>query len=211
MTMEDSNTQDISNRFDELFLWNSNEITEQSKQLFTALGIEWFAEIVARTKKYWFNASHKILTDLVRLSFLVYVNWEKLPLQKKIILPKKSWSYKFIVMSLPDPSLRWPNDPSFSNEDTNVIFLFSTGDSMHADIAAKAWLDWKPSWTSYILWWAWIDINHEDKRFHIRDTSGAYWSCSNQIVEWLLEEYKQQWYEITLSMSEQQEFFPDAP
>jgi len=33
--------QEIRDWFDELFLWTQNEISEKSKQLFTALWIEW--------------------------------------------------------------------------------------------------------------------------------------------------------------------------
>jgi hypothetical protein len=62
---------------------------------------------------------------------------DKLPLQKKVILPQENGSYKFIVTSLPHSLLRGGSDANFGQEDTNVIFLVSTGDDMHAKIANK--------------------------------------------------------------------------
>lgn len=204
--MEESKIQKIRDWFDELFLWTANEITEKSKELFISLWIEWFADIVARTKKYWFNVSQKILADLVKLSFLVYTNLDNLPLQRKVILPEKNWAYKFIVTSLPHVFLRWPSDSEIAQENTNVLFLVSTGDDMHANIAKKIWLKWI-SGEINILWWAWIDIDHDNKTLNIRNDSGSYGSCSDQVVEWMLEEYKNQWYIITTNMSYQNNFF----
>jgi hypothetical protein len=84
--------------------------------------------------------------------------------------------------------------------------LVSTGDDMHAKIANKIGLKWI-SWEVNILWWAWIDIDHEQKTLNIRDDSGSYGSCSNQFVERMLEDYKNQWYTITINMTHQREFF----
>ncbi len=204
--MEDPIVQEIRDWFDELFLWSKNEISEKSKQLFTILGIEWFAEIHARNRKNGFVTSQIILQDLVKLSFVVYSNLDKLPLQKKVILPQENGSYKFIVTSLPHSLLRGGSDANFGQEDTNVIFLVSTGDDMHAKIANKIWLKWI-SWEVNILWWAWVDIDHEQKKLNIRDDSGSYGSCSNQFVERMLEDYKNQWYTITINMTHQREFF----
>lgn len=206
--MEDPIIQEIRDWFDELFLWTKNEITEKSKELFKNLGIEWFAEIVVRNKKYWFNTSQKILADLVKLSFVVYSNLDKLPIQTKVILPKENWSYKFIITSLPHVFLRWSSYSEFSQEDTNVLFLVSTWDDMHAQIAEKLWLKWI-SWEFNILGWAWIDIDHDKKTLNIRDDSGSYWSCSNQFIERMLQEYKNQWYSVTINMKDQQEFFKE--
>lgn len=206
--MEESKIQEIRDWFDELFLWSSNEITEKSNELFTALWIEWFAEIVARAKKYGFNTSQKILSDLVKLSFLVYTNLDNLPLQRKVILPQENWSYKFIVTFLPHIFLRWSSNSEIAQENTNILFLVSTWDDMHAKIAKKIWLNWI-SWEINILWWARIDVDHENKILNIRDDSGSYWSCSDQIIERLLEEYKNQWYEIKTKMSYQWIFFQD--
>jgi len=83
------------------------------------------------------STSQKILADLVKLSFLVYSNLDKLPIQKKVILPQKNGSYKFIVTSLPHTLLRVPSVDAFAQEDTNILFLVSTGDDMHAKIAEK--------------------------------------------------------------------------
>ncbi len=198
--------QNIRDWFDELFLWGNRELSPASKQLFTALWIEWFAEICAMSKKYGFNTSQKILQDLVKLSFVVYGNVDKLPLQKKVILPNKSWSYKFIVTSLPHMLLRKTTDTECKDEDTNVLFLVSTGDDMHSKIAEKVGLQ-GIIWETNIIWWAWIDIDHEKKVLNIRDDSGSYGSCSNQMVEWMLQEYKNQWYTITINMTHQNEFF----
>ncbi len=203
---EDPIIQEIRDWFDELFLWTQNQISEKSKQLFTALWIEWFAEIFMRSKKYWLSTSQKILADLVKLSFLVYSNLDKLPIQKKVILPQKNGSYKFIVTSLPHTLLRVPSVDAFAQEDTNILFLVSTGDDMHAKIAEKIWLKWI-SWEINILWWAWVDIDHDQKTLNIKNDSGSYWSCSNQFVEWMLQEYKEKWYTITINMKNQREFF----
>lgn len=205
--MEDPIIQEIRDWFDELFLWSSNEITDKSRQLFATLWIEWFADIVARTKKYWFNASQKVLADLVKVSFVVYSNLDNLPIDRKVILPEENWSYKFIVTTLQHEMLRWAVDPNFQDIDTNTLILVSTGDLAHAEIAAKLWLKWKYSWEFNILWWAWIDIDHDKKILNIRADSGSYGSCSNQIVEWMLEEYKEKWYQITTNMTNQREFF----
>lgn len=206
--MEEPIIQDIRDWFDELFLWTENEITEKSNQLFITLWIEWFAEIVARNKKYGFNATQKILADLVKLSFVVYTNVDNLPLQRKVILPEKNWSYKFIVTSLPHALMRWTSDvDDFQQADTNVLFLVATWDQMHADIANKIGLQSKYVWEINILWWARIDIDHDTKSLNIREDSGSYGSCSNQMVEWILEEMKDQWYSIAINMKNQQEFF----
>lgn len=208
---EDPIIQEIRDWFDELFLWTANEITEKSNQLFITLWIEWFAEIVARNKKYGFNAIQKILADLVKLSFVVYSNVDNLPLQRKVILPEKNWSYKFIVTSLPFATmLRVGADSIFAlmKEETNILFLVSTWATMHADIAAEIGLKWV-YWEVNILGWAWIDIDHDQKILHIRDDSGSYGSCSNQFVEWMLQEYKEQGYTITIAMTHQNEFFPE--
>lgn len=207
--MEESKIQEIRDWFDELFLWSSNEITDKSKELFKTLGIEWFADIVARTKKYWFNASKKVLADLVKLSFVVYSNLDSLPIDRKVILPEENWSYKFIVTTLQHEMLRWTVDSQFGDIDTNTLLLVSTGDWAHAEIAARLWLKWKYSWEFNILWWAWIDIDHDKKILNIRADSGSYDSCSNQIVERMLEEYKNKWYNITIGMFHQREFFED--
>lgn len=204
--MEDPIIQEIRDWFDELFLWSANEISEKSQQLFTALWIEWFAEIVVRNKKYGFNATQKILADLVKLSFLVYSNIDNLPIERKVILPEKNWAYKFIVTSLPHSFLRWPSSGDFTKEDTNVLFLVSTWDGMHADIAKKIWIAWI-SWEINILGWAWIDIDHDKKILNIRDDSGSYGSCSDQLVQWMLKEYEDKWYVITINMKAQGEFF----
>lgn len=205
--MEDPIIQEIRDWFDELFLWTKNEISDKSKQLFTALWIQWFAEICARSKKYWFNTSQKILQDLVKLSFVVYTNIEKLPIQKKVILPQQNWSHKFIVTSLPENFMRGNWDSRFEKEDTNVLFLVSTWDDMHAKIAERLGLKSKLLWEVNILWWARIDIDHNQKILNIRDDSGSYWSCSNQFVERMLQEYKDQWYTVTINMKDQREFF----
>lgn len=207
--MEESKIQEIRDWFDELFLWSSNEITDKSKELFKTLGIEWFADIVARTKKYWFNASKKVLADLVKLSFVVYSNLDSLPIDRKVILPEENWSYKFIVTTLQHEMLRWMVDSQFEGIGTNTLLLVSTGDWAHAEIAAKLWLKWKYSWEFNILGWAWIDIDHDEKILNIRADSGSYDSCSNQIVERMLEEYKNKWYNITIGMFHQREFFED--
>jgi len=65
----------------------------------------------------------------------VYSNLEKLPIQRKVILPEKNGSYKFIVTSLPHTMLRVSSVADFAQQDTNVLFLVSTGDDMHAKIA----------------------------------------------------------------------------
>lgn len=207
--MEESKIQEIRDWFDELFLWSSNEVTDKSKELFTTLWIEWFAEIIARTKKYWFNASRKALADLVKVSFVVYSNLDKLPIEKKVVLPEENWSYKFIVTTLQHEMLRWTVDSQFGDIDTNTLLLVSTGDWAHAEIAARVWLKWKYSWEFNILWWAWIDIDHDKKTLNIRADSGSYDSCSNQIVERMLEEYQDKWYTITIGMSHQREFFEE--
>lgn len=207
--MENPIIQEIRDWFDELFLWSSNEITEKSKELFKNLGIEWFADIVARTKKYGFNASQKVLADLVKVSFVVYSNLDKLPIEKKVVLPEENWSYKFIVTTLQHEMLRWTVDSQFGDIDTNTLLLVSTGDWAHAEIAARVWLKWKYSWEFNILWWAWIDIDHDKKTLNIRADSGSYDSCSNQIVERMLEEYQDKWYTITIGMSHQREFFEE--
>ena len=206
--MEEPIIQEIRDGFDELFLWTQNEISEKSKQLFTALWIEWFADICARSKKHGYNASVQVLQDLIKLSFLVYSNLDKLPIQKKVILPQENWSYKFIVTSLPHTILRGSSVADFAQQDTNTIFLVSTGDGMHAKIAEKLWLKWI-SWEINILWWARIDIDHNQKTLNIRDDSGSYWSCSNQFVEWMLQEYQEKWYTITINMKNQREFFDE--
>lgn len=208
--MEPPIVQEIRDGFDELFLWTKNEVSEKSKALFTALWIEWFAEICVRSKKYGYNASTKILQDLVKLSFVVYSNLDALPLQKKIILPEESWSYKFIVTSLPHSFLRDTTDSEFKEEASNVLFLVSTKDANHADIAKKMWLRGKYAWEWNILWWARIDIDHEKKTLNIHDDSGSYESCSNQFVQWMLEEHEKQWYTILINMKGQKEFFSDT-
>ena len=162
--------QEIRDGFDELFLWTQNEISEKSKQLFTALWIEWFADICARSKKHGYNASVQVLQDLIKLSFLVYSNLDKLPIQKKVILPQENGSYKFIVTSLPHTILRGSAIADFAQQDTNT---------------------------------------HNQKTLNIRDDSGSYWSCSNQFVEWMLQEYQEKWYTITINMKNQREFFDE--
>jgi len=205
---EDPIIQKIRDGMDELFLWSEDKLKPNTKELFTTLGIDGFAEIYLQSKKYWFAVSNKILQDLVKLSFVVYSNIDKLPLQKKVILPEKSGSYKFIVTSLPHPFMREAANPDFKNEDTNVIFLVSTWDNKHAKIAEKMWLKWKRSWEINILWWARVDVDHEKKMLNIHDDSGSYWSCSNQFVERMLQDYEKQWYTITIDMTHQIEFFP---
>jgi hypothetical protein len=54
------------------------------------LGISGFAEIYLESKKYGFAVSQKILADLVKLSFVVYSNLEKLPIQRKVIIPNEN-------------------------------------------------------------------------------------------------------------------------
>ncbi len=199
--------QKIRDGMDELFLWSEDKLKPNTKDLFVNLWIDWFAEIYLKSKKYGFAVSNKILQDLVKLSFVVYGNLDKLPLQKKVILPEKSWSYKFIVTSLPHPFMREASQPEFQKEDTNVLFMISTWDSMHAKIAEKLWLQWNVANVN-ILWWARVDVDHDKKTLNIRDDSWSYWSCSNQFVERMLEDYAKQWYAITIDMKHQIEFFP---
>lgn len=208
--MEESKIQEIRDGFDELFLWSEKEVSEKSKQLFTTLGIEWFADIIARSKKYGYNVSQKILQDLVKVSFVVYSNLDKLPIQRKVILPEKGWSYKFIVASLQHELMRWSTSDNFKCEDTNTLFLASTGDSMHADIAMKMWLSKDNSSDVNVLWWAWIDIDYDKKVLNIHDESWAYGSCSNQLVQWMLEDYQKKWYTVTIGMKQQREFFQES-
>ncbi len=205
--MEDPIVQKIRDGFDELFLWSETTLKPATKELFQILGIEGFAEIYLNSKKYGFAASQKILQDLVKLSFAVYTNLDKLPLRRKVILPEKNWSYKFIVASLPwlIPSA---TASEFEEEGTNTLFLLSTWDGAHAAIAKKMWLSWT-SWDITVLWWAWIDIDHDNKTLDIHDDSGAYQSCSNQFVERMLEEYQAKGYTITIDMKAQKEFFKD--
>lgn len=205
--MEEEKIQEIRDWFDELFLGTSNEVSEKSKQLFTSLGIEWFADIIARNKKYWFNVSQKILQDLVKVSFVVYSNLDKLPIQKKVVLPEENGSYKFIVASLQHSLMRLPSSDEFKDEDTNILFLVSTWDGMHAKIAEKMWLSSKNSSDINVLGGAWIDIDHESKILNIRSDSGSYWSCSNQLIQWMLEKYQKNWYTIIIDMEKQREFF----
>lgn len=205
--MEDPIIQEIRDWFDELFLWSESQLTPTTKELFQILWIDWFAEIYLQSKKYWFAISQKILQDLVKLSFVVYSNLDKLPIETKVILPQENWSHKFIVTSLPENFMRGNWDSRFEKEDTNVLFLVSTWDDMHAKIAEKLGLKSKLLWEFNILWWAWIDIDHQNKSLNIRDDSGSYWSCSNQFVEWMLQDYKDQWYTITINMKDQREFF----
>lgn len=206
--MEEPEIQKIRDGFDELFLAPESELSTASKELFAWLWIEGLAEIFARSKKYGFHTSQKILQDLVKVSFVVYSNLDKLPLQKKVILPQTNWSYKFIVASLPHPLMRWKSEHELAQEDTNVIFMISTEDPMHAGIAERVGLKWVAGDFS-ILWWAWIDIDHEKKTLNIRDNSGSYGSCSNQFVQWMLHEHEEQGYTITINMKEQREFFKD--
>lgn len=204
--MESSKLQDIRDWFDELFLWVDTEISDKSQQLFETLWISGLANIILKSKTHWFHASQKVLADLVKISWMVYQNIDNLPLHKKVILPQQSWSYKFIVTSLPHPLLRGSCDPVYADIDTSTILLISTWDDMHAKIAAKIWLPWIV-WDLTVLWWARIDIDYTNKTLHIHHTSGKYWSCCNQTIEWLLEEYAQQWYTITIWMDEQHDFF----
>lgn len=206
--MEKPIAQKIRDWFDELFLWSESVLKPATQELFDTLGITWFAEIYLQSKKYGFAVSQKILADLVKLSFVVYSNVDKFPIEKKVVLPQKNWSYKFVVTSLPHSLLRGSSDPDFAKEDTNVLFLAATGDTMHANIAAKMWLQWI-AWQVNILWWAHIDIDHDAKTLIIHDDSGSYGSCSNQFVEWILEEYNNQWYTVTIAMTHQKEFFSD--
>ncbi len=200
--------QKIRDGMDELFLWSENKLKPATKELFTNLGIEGFAEIYLSSKKYWFAVSNKILADLVKLSFAVYSNVDILPLKRKTILPAKNGSYKFIISSLPHPLLRWKTNPGLveAEDDTNTLLMVSTDDPMHADIASKLWLD-GDIWQVNIFWWARVDVDHENKTLNIRDDSGSYWSCSNQMVEWMLEDYRKKWYTITINMTQQNEFF----
>lgn len=206
---EDPILQKIRDWFDELFLWSKERLKPTTKELFQMLGIDWFAEIYLQSRKYGFASSQKILADLVKLSFVVYTNLEKLPVQKKVILPKENWSYKFIVTNLLDKYFSDKVDMGLigENDDTNTILLVSTTDAMHADIAKRLWLKWRLLWECNILWWAWIDIDHDQKILNIRDDSGSYGSCSNQFVEWMLQSYKDQWYIVTINMTNQREFF----
>jgi hypothetical protein len=126
-----------------------------------------------------------------------------------VIIPNENWSYKFIVTSLQHPFLSEWAHPDFKQEDTNTLFLVSTRDDMHAKIAEKLWLKGKFSWEVNILWWARIDINHDKKTLNIRDDSGSYGSCSNQFVERMLQEYKEQWFTTTINMTKQGEFLSE--
>ncbi|MFZ2151169.1 MAG: hypothetical protein WAZ12_05060 [Candidatus Absconditicoccaceae bacterium] len=205
--MEDPIIQEIRDGFDELFLGSESQLTPTTKELFQILGIDGFAEIYLQSKKYGFAISQKILQDLVKLSFVVYSNLDKLPIETKVILPQENGSHKFIVTSLPENFMRGNGDSRFEKEDTNVLFLVSTGDDMHAKIAEKLGLKSKLLGEFNILGGAWIDIDHQNKSLNIRDDSGSYGSCSNQFVEWMLQDYKDQGYTITINMKDQREFF----
>lgn len=208
--MENPILQKIRDGMDELFLWSGDTLTPTTKDLFTTLGIDSFAEIYLQSKKYGFAVSAKILADLVKLSFTIYANIENLPIKRKVILPVTNGSYKFIVTSIPEQLRRWTSVSANIKEATNTLLLVSTGDDAHAKIAAQCWLEWVVAEVS-ILGWARIDIDHEKKTIHIKQDSGSYGSCSNQLVEWMLEEYKNMWYTITINMDHQREFFTLSP
>lgn len=146
-----------------------------------------------RSKKYGFAASQKVLADLVKVSFVVYQNLERLPIQRKVILPEKDGDYKFIITSFPDPSMAdligEKPDPAIISA-TNVIALVSTGDDAHAKIADKCGVSRMSG--LHLAGGAWININRQEKKFAVHADSGSYGSCSNQLVERLLEDYKKE-------------------
>lgn len=136
------NIQNIRDGFDELFKSSSIILSDTSKQLFDAIGIGDFAKIYMQSKKHGFAASQKVLTDLVKLSFVIYQNTSTLPIQKKVILPAQDGNYKFIITSLPYALFRSGEDKNITDAigNTHTIALVCTGDDMHAKIAQKCGL-----------------------------------------------------------------------
>lgn len=208
--MKTPDIQQIRDWFDVLFVSSADTLKDTERELFAALGIDWFADIYMRSKKYGFAASQKVLADLVKVSFVVYQNLDKLPIQRKVILPEKEGAYKFIVTSFPEPKMAELLQEKYDDkvmQDTNTIALVSTWDDMHAKIAAKCGVS-KMEGLS-LAGGAWLRIDRQAKQINVYADSGSYGSCSNQLVERLLEDYKKEWYEITIDMTQQREFFTD--
>jgi hypothetical protein len=80
-----------------------------------------------------FAHSQKSLQDLTKLSFKVYENLDKLPLRKKVILPKVSGDYKFIVTL--NSSFAGPLGQKSEGEyDSQDIVLISNEKPRHKEI-----------------------------------------------------------------------------
>jgi len=211
-TKKEFDIDSLRNGFDTLFL--GKEITEKEQELFDALGIGDFATIYMSSKKHGFAVSQKVLMDIVKLSFVIYGNMDNLPLQKKVLLPDQDGKYKFIIAN--DNSLhKWiqklmnTEEPEVDIlEETNTIAFVSTGDDAHATIASKCGI-WGDLMQSYVFGGARIDINRQDKTIEVSADSGSYGSCSNEIVKWMLDDYKKDWYKIVIDMDHQREFFKE--
>ena len=161
--MSQINKEKIKSGLDTLFISSDTELNDIDKELFEALGIQWFAEIYMRSKKYGFATSQKILSDLIKLSFFIYENLDDFPIRKKVILPRENGSYKFIVTTpsidsssaeeskldeeIPLHSLTkkkiYEAKKSKLDEEIskNSIVFLSTWDDAHSKIADRLWLD----------------------------------------------------------------------
>lgn len=205
--------------FDYAFLWHCKLDKEKVMEMFKSAGIDWFITKLLDRRVHWnFAHSYKSLQDLTKLSFSVYGNLDTLPLVRKISLPEKTGRYKFVVT--------WTSLFRFLKEgevdDGNVIYLasgerdLSSGESeYHGDIlkwmgyeSGKSILETTINKTDIFGGWR-LDINHEGKTLKIFRWSGWFDSCSNEMVERMLEDLEKQWYKIIVNLDNQKEFFKE--
>jgi hypothetical protein len=51
-----------------------------------------------------------------------------------------------------------------------------------------------------VYWWGRIKVDHDNKKLYIYWYSQGFGKLSDNLVEWMLKEYKDKWYEIKIEM-----------
>ena len=213
--MDKIDIQEVRDMFDHLFLANAiQEASAQTLQVLQNTWLEWLESIIQENKKkgaLGHFASKRPLLDLVQLSFFMYSTLDTMPVTKKTELPETNGNYKFIIA--------WVNTQLDGvNAEKPYLIMLATPQTMHRDIA-----DWLASrhqntalepWLSAALkdmkinviggWW--IGVDHDTQNLQVNQSSGNYWSLSNELVTWFLEDYKAKWYTINIDMDNQWKF-----
>ncbi len=57
------------------------------------------------------------------------------------------------------------------------------------------------------IWGGWLSIDHENKKIKAYAISGNFWTVSNELVEWMFEDYIKMWYTVDIDMDNQWSFF----
>lgn len=209
--MNTTTIDNMRNMFDHIFLSNQWHRSEEIFQTLQETWLEWLAEIIERNKRNWFFNAARPLVDLVEVSLFMYSTMEYLPITKKIELPTQNGNYKFIIAGV---NTRRDGE---SAEKSHLIML-ATPQAMHAHIAA--WLTERHKNSSIDSLFAeaikdmkikviggWrIAINHDTKDLQANQSSWNYWTLSNELVEWFLQDYQKQWYNIGIDMHNQWKF-----